>query len=107
MATLTLRLPDPLDRQLNAEAALRQLSRSGLARLALEKYLRDLERERRMAEIVKAARFLATNAEARAESLAIAEEFLPLDNEPWILRKAAGRATHVLKSREMFGGSDA
>lgn len=81
MATLTLRLPDPLDRQLNAEAALRQLSRSELARLALEKYLRDLERERHMAEMVKAARFLATDAEARAESLAIAEEFLPLDNE--------------------------
>ena len=31
--------------------------------------------------MVEAARFLATNPEARAESIAIAEEFLPLDNE--------------------------
>jgi metal-responsive CopG/Arc/MetJ family transcriptional regulator len=81
MATLTLRLPDPLDAQLNAEAVLSQLSRSELARVALEKYLREQEHERRMAEMEAAFRFLATNPEARAESLAIAEEFLPLDNE--------------------------
>lgn len=81
MPTLTLRLPDPLDHQLNAEAALSQLSRSQLARVALEKYLREQAHERRMAEMEAAFRFLATNPEARAESLSIAEEFLPLDNE--------------------------
>jgi metal-responsive CopG/Arc/MetJ family transcriptional regulator len=81
MATLTLRLPDGLDEVLNAQAALSHVSRSELARVALEKYLREQEHERRMAEMVKAARFLATNPEARAESIAIAEEFLPLDNE--------------------------
>ncbi len=81
MATLTLRLADPLDARLNAEAALSKLSRSELARVALEKYLRELEYERRMAEMEAAFRFLATNPEARAESLAIAEEFLPLDIE--------------------------
>ena len=81
MATLTLRLPDDLDRQLTALAAQTQQNRSELARTALEKFLRDQEQERLMAEMVKAARFLATNSEARAESLAIAEEFLPLDNE--------------------------
>lgn len=81
MATLTLRLPDDLDRQLTALAAQTHKNRSDLARTALEKFLRDQEQERLMAEMVKAARFLATNPEARAESLAIAEEFLPLDNE--------------------------
>lgn len=81
MATLTLRLPDGLDEMLNAQAALSHVSRSELARTALEKYLREQEHARRMAEMIKAARFLATNPDARAESLAIAEEFLPLDNE--------------------------
>ena len=81
MATLTLRLPDGLDEMLNAQAALSHVSRSELARMALEKYLREQERERHMAEMVQAARFLAMNPEARAESLAMAEEFLPLDNE--------------------------
>lgn len=81
MATLTLRLPDDLDRQLAALAAQTHQTRSDLARTALEKFLRDQEQERLMAKMVEAARFLATNPEARAESLAIAEEFLPLDNE--------------------------
>ncbi|BBP05285.1 hypothetical protein TPL01_14610 [Sulfuriferula plumbiphila] len=81
MATLTLRLPDNLDRQLTALAAQTHQNRSELARTALEKFLRELEQEQLLAEMVEAARFLATNPEARAESIAIAEEFLPLDNE--------------------------
>lgn len=81
MATLNLRLPDSLDRQLTALAAQTHQSRSDLARTALETYLRNQERERLMAEMVEAARFLATNPEARAESIAIAEEFVPLGNE--------------------------
>lgn len=81
MATLTLRLSDNLDKQLTALAVQTHQNRSELARTALEKYVQEQERERLMAEMVAAARFLATNPEARAESLAIAEEFLPLDNE--------------------------
>jgi len=81
MATLTLRLPDNLDRQLTVLAAQTQQNRSELVRTALEKFLRDQAREQLLAEMVEAARFLATNPEARAESIAIAEEFLPLDNE--------------------------
>lgn len=81
MATLTLRLPGHLDRQLTALAAKTHQNRSELARAALEKFLRELEREQLLAEMVEAARFLANNPEARAESIAIAEEFLPLDNE--------------------------
>lgn len=81
MATLTLRLPDSLDRQLTALAALTHQNRSELARTALEKFLRELEREQLLAKMVEAARFLATDPEARAKSIAVAEEFLPLDNE--------------------------
>jgi metal-responsive CopG/Arc/MetJ family transcriptional regulator len=81
MATLTLRLPDELDARLSRFAALEEISRSELARTALDGFLRELERKRFMDEMVAAARVLATNPEARAESIAIAEEFLPLDNE--------------------------
>ena len=81
MATLNLRIPDKLDRQLTALAAQTQQNRSDLARTALEKYLCEQERERLMAEMEAAFRFLATHPEARAHSIAIAEEFLPLDNE--------------------------
>lgn len=81
MATLTLRLPDNLDRQLTMLAAQTHQNRSELARTALEKFLRDKEREQLLAGMVEAFRFLATNPEARAHSLAIAEEFLPLDIE--------------------------
>lgn len=89
MATLNIRLPDSLDQQLSALAAQTHQNRSDLARTALEKYLRDKEHERLMDEMVAAARFLATNPEARAESIAIAEEFLPLENE--VLDIAEGR----------------
>ncbi len=81
MSTLTLRLPDELDARLNRLAALEDKSRSELARTALDSFLREMERTRFMDEMVAAFRVLATNPEARAESIAIAEEFLPLDNE--------------------------
>ena len=81
MGTLTLRLPDSLDRQLSVLAAQTHQNRSELVRKALEKFLRDHEREQLLTGMVEAFRFLATNPEARAHSLAIAEEFLPLDIE--------------------------
>jgi metal-responsive CopG/Arc/MetJ family transcriptional regulator len=81
MSTLTLRLPDSMDRQLSELAARKHLNRSELARTALEQYLHEQERERLIAEMEAAFRILATNSEARAESIAIAEEFLPLENE--------------------------
>lgn len=81
MATLNIRLPDSLDQQLTALAAQTHQNRSDLARTALEKYLREQAQERMMAEMEAAFRILATHPEARAESIAIAEEFLPLDNE--------------------------
>lgn len=81
MGTLNLRLPDNLDRQLTALAAQTHQNRSALARVALEKFLREHEREQLLTGMVEAARFLATNAEARAESMAIAEEFAFADSE--------------------------
>ena len=81
MGTLTLRLPEKLDRQLTVLAAQTHQNRSELVRTALEKFLREMEREKFMAEMVEAARFLATNPEARAESLAIAEKFAVADGE--------------------------
>lgn len=81
MSTLTLRLPDELDDRLSRFAAQEAISRSELARTALDSFLREMERKRFMDEMVAAARVLATNPEARAESIAIAEEFLPLENE--------------------------
>ena len=81
MGTLTLRLPEKLDRQLTVLAAQNHQNRSALVRTALEKFVHDQEREQLLAGMVEAARFLATNAEARAESMAIAEEFSHSDSE--------------------------
>lgn len=81
MGTLNLRLPDNLDRQLTALAAQTHQNRSALARTALEKFLREQERAQQLAGMAEAFRFLATHPEARAESLAIAEEFAIADSE--------------------------
>lgn len=81
MNTLTIRLPDELDRQLSAFAEQESKTRSEIARVALEKFLRDREREQFMAELVAAARRLVQNPAARAEAIEIAEEAVPLDNE--------------------------
>ncbi len=81
MGTLTLRLPEQLDARLSLFAKLEDSSRSELVRMALEKFLRDKERERLLAEVVQAAQFLATDPAAQAESNAIAAEFAAADNE--------------------------
>ncbi|MDP2761438.1 MAG: ribbon-helix-helix protein, CopG family [Sideroxyarcus sp.] len=81
MGTLTLRLPEKLDQQLTVLAAQTHQNRSKLARAALEKFVHDQEREQLLAGMVEAFRFLATNPEARAESIAIAEEFAVADSE--------------------------
>lgn len=81
MGTLNLRLPDNLDRQLTALAAQTHQNRSALARMALEKFLREQEQKHFMDAMVEAAKFLATDPEARAESKAIAEDFAFADNE--------------------------
>jgi len=89
MGILTLRLPENLDARLSAMAKGENSSRSELARTALERFLREKDREKLLAEMVKAAQFLASDPEARAESLRIAEDFAYTDNEA--LDMAEGR----------------
>lgn len=81
MATLTLRLPDNLDKQLTALAAQTQQNRSELARTALETFLRELERKQLMDALVAEAKAAYSDKTVRQHAREIAEEFLPLDNE--------------------------
>jgi predicted transcriptional regulator len=81
VGTLTLRLPEQLDARLSLFAKQADSSRSELVRTALERFLRDMEREKLLAGMIKAAQFLATNPEARAESMAICAEFAVADSE--------------------------
>lgn len=81
MATLTLRLPDNLDRQLTLLAAQTHQNRSELARTALEKFLRDQERKQLMDTLVSEAKAAYADESIRHEALEIAKDFLPLDNE--------------------------
>jgi len=66
MGTLTLLLPDQLDARLSRFAKLEDSSRSELVRTALERFLCDMERDRLMADMVEAARSLASNPDACA-----------------------------------------
>jgi predicted transcriptional regulator len=55
MATLTLRIPDELDQALEQESAARHLSKSDLAREALQRYLRVMTFHRLRARLVPRA----------------------------------------------------
>lgn len=81
MGTLILRLSDQLDARLSLFAKLEDSSRSELVRTALERFLRDMERDKLMAGMVDAARCLASNPDARAESMAISTEFADADSD--------------------------
>ena len=81
MATLTLRLPDNLDKQLTALAAQTHQNRSELARAALENFLRELERKQLMDALVFEAKAAYADEAVRRHAREIAEVFLPLDNE--------------------------
>ncbi|CAL1241064.1 CopG family transcriptional regulator [Candidatus Methylocalor cossyra] len=81
MSILSIRLPDELDRQLQEEARRAEKTRSELVRDIVAEYLVKQEKARFMAELVAAAKAMANDPEAVAESLEIAEDFFPLDNE--------------------------
>ena len=76
MATLSLRLSAQLDARLAEESRARAVPKSLLAREALEEYVARSRRERRLAELTRAAGALDP-----AEAAALAAEALPLDNE--------------------------
>lgn len=89
MSGFSLRLPDDLESRLDDEAQREGLARSEVARTAIAEYLDRRERERYMAAFVSEARIAYANPRVRRDSLAMAEDALPLDNEG--LRVAEGR----------------
>ena len=89
MGTLTLRLPEQLDARLTMFAKLDDSSRSELVRTALERFLRERERDKLMAGMVESAKFLASNPDARTESMTISAEFAIADSEALDLAKDA------------------
>lgn len=81
MTAISLRLPEELEAKLAQEAKLEGKPRSEIAREAIAEFLARRERERFMAEMVAAARALASDPEARREAIELAEEAVALDNE--------------------------
>lgn len=77
MRTLSVRLPDRLDRRLDEEARDEGRSRSELAREAIVEYVEKRERQRFLATLAAEARALRDAAEGRR----VAEEMLPMENE--------------------------
>ncbi len=87
MSLISLRLPDDLDTLLNQEAKASKRAKSEIARTAIADYLQKQERERFMAAYVRSAMLRDP-----AEALAMAEEFLPLENEALALAESGGRS---------------
>ena len=76
MANLSIRLPDELDQRLAEEANRESRPRSEVARDAIQWYLDEMKRRRFIGALVADARRLTER-----ETVEIAEESLPLDNE--------------------------
>lgn len=79
--TLSIRLPETLERKLAAEAERVHKKRSELAREVIADYLHRQERDRFIAEVVSAARALANDPEARRESREVQRDFAEADAE--------------------------
>lgn len=76
MIPLSLRLPEGLAVRLDREAGLEGKMRSEIVRQAIDHYISFLERERFLTEMVEAARSLAEDREARAESKELSGNFV-------------------------------
>lgn len=63
MATLTLRIPDDLDLELEQESSASHLSKSDLAREALQRYLRVARLHRLRAKLVPRAQAQGINTD--------------------------------------------
>jgi predicted transcriptional regulator len=81
MGAISLRLPHELESKLAQEAHLSSQPRSQLIREALEALLALRERQRNEAALAAAATALAADADACQEALAVADEFLAVENE--------------------------
>lgn len=76
MIPLSLRLPEDLAFRLDREADLEGKMRSEIVRQAIDHYISFLERERFLTKMVEAARSLAEDREARAESKELSENLV-------------------------------
>jgi predicted transcriptional regulator len=63
MATLTLRIPDDLDRELERQSSASRLSKSDLAREALQRYLRVANLQTLRSELVPHAQAQGINTD--------------------------------------------
>ncbi len=81
MSTLSLRIPDDLDRRLEEEASREHKSRSELVREAVADYLVRKEKERFLSDFVAEARAGYRNAAILQDAQTIADAFLPVENE--------------------------
>lgn len=77
MRTLSVRLPDPLDRRLVEEARDEGKSRSEFAREAIAEYVARRERQRFLAALAEESREMRADPEVRR----IGEDFLAPENE--------------------------
>ena len=85
MSSLSVRLPDDLDRRLEAEAQRDRTSRSELAREAIAELLRRRERERFLSELVAEARQITEEGEGEY----LVEDQLLVDNEAMEIAEGA------------------
>ena len=63
MATLTLRIPDELDRELERQSSATHLSKSDLAREALQRYLRIVRFRTLRAKLIQRAQAQGINTD--------------------------------------------
>ena len=85
MSSLSIRLPDDLDRRLEAEAQRDSSSRSELAREAIAEFLKRRERERFLRELVEEAR----QVHEEGEGDYVVDEELQVDNEAMEIAEGA------------------
>ncbi len=79
MNSVTIRLDENLEKLLEQELKMEKISRSDLVRQVLQDYLKRRKKDRLIQAMVQEMKSLSP--EARQEGLALAEEFLPAENE--------------------------
>ena len=98
MTTLNIRLTEQIEQRLTEEAARENKTRSEIARDALDWYLLEIEKKRFMDQLLEEARSGYAIESIRQEAQAIAEEFLPVENE--MLENVEGRTPGDLPHTE-------
>ena len=81
MSNMSLRLPKELAQKLSREMRIARRGRSEIVREALERYLAEKERERLMADMVRAARAVYGDPGQMDAARRISEDFLAAENE--------------------------